>query len=154
MNRLLKTIAACALAVAVALPALAQNGTPYGKKFKNERSISASELNTRMGDKTKLENVVVKGEIAQVCQAEGCWLRLKNENGEDIFVKFKDHSFTIPKDLAGRRAIVNGTAMKKVVSVEELRHYAEDEGKSADEVGQITEPKTELRVSATGVIIE
>jgi hypothetical protein len=37
--------------------------------------------------------------------------------------------------------------------VETLRHYAEDEGKSKEEIAAITEPVTEYTFEAVGVII-
>jgi hypothetical protein len=35
-----------------------------------------------------------------------------------------------------------------------LQHFAEDAGKSQEEITKITEPKVEMRLDATGVIIE
>ena len=40
-----------------------------------------------------------------------------------------------------------------MTSVEDLRHYAEDEGKSEEEIMAITEPVEELKFMATGVEI-
>lgn len=154
MGILTKLLTTSAFAIAVAFPSLAQEGKVYGKEFAKDKAYSASELSQRMGDKNEVLNVVLVGEITEVCQAEGCWMKVKNEEGTDIFVKFVDHAFLIPKDLAGRKAYVNGTAVRKTVSVEDQRHYAEDAGKSSEEVAQITKPKVELRVNATGVIIE
>jgi len=145
---------ACVLAIGFSLSAEAQSPHQYGKKFKTKKALQVSELVERLNEKNKLENVVVAGEISQVCQAEGCWMKLKNPDGGDIFVKFGNHDFTIPKDLAGRKAVVNGTATRKTISVEEQKHYAEDAGKSEAEIAAITEPKTELRINATGVSIE
>jgi hypothetical protein len=152
--KLIKLLSASAVALALSLPALAQNGKAYGKEFKTDKAVAATELSTKIGKDSKLENVVVVGEISEVCQAEGCWMKLKNEAGENIFVKFKDHAFLIPKDLAGHKAYVQGKASRKTVSVEDQKHYAEDAGKSDEEIARITEPKVELRIDATGVIIE
>jgi len=154
MGILTKILTTSTLIVAISFSAYAQTSNVYGKEFKKEKAYSASELSQRMGDKNEVPNVVLVGEITEVCQAEGCWMKVKNEDGSDIFVKFVDHAFLIPKDLAGRKAYVNGTAVRKTVSVEDQRHYAEDAGKSSEEVAQITKPKVELRVNATGVIIE
>jgi hypothetical protein len=48
---------------------------------------------------------------------------------------------------------MNGIAYREVVSVEMLRHYAEDAGKSKEEIMKITEPETKLSFEADGVII-
>lgn len=134
-------------------PSFAQNGwTKYGQEFQIENVQTMQSLTKLMADKKEAE-VKLEGRISQVCQAEGCWMKLKNDGGEDIFVKFKDHSFVIPKDLAGRAAIVTGKAVKKEVSVKELRHLAEDAGASEAEIAKIDKPKQELRIEATGVMI-
>ena len=154
MKRIAQTLIVSAFALMITIPSFAQNGKAYGKKFKAQNAFPAAELNERMNDKDQLEHVVLSGEITQVCQAEGCWMKMKNAEGDDIFVKFNDHAFVIPKDLAGHKAYVHGTAVRKIVSVEDQRHFAEDAGKTEEEIAQIKEPKVELRVNATGVIIE
>lgn len=131
----------------------AQQGQLYGNKFETKLAFAAEQLQDKMGDKKEMP-VVVSGTIAEVCQVAGCWITLKNDNGESIFVKIKDHEFAVPKDMGGHKATVKGTAVRKTVSVEELKHYAEDGGKSADEVAAITEPKTEIRINATAMVIE
>ncbi len=142
-----------AIAVMLCVSVFAQDGTLYGKKFDSKKAITTSELKKNMGNKEEM-SVVIEGEIAEVCQVAGCWITLKNEAGDNVFVKIKEHQFEIPKDMAGRKAYVAGTAITKTVTVDELRHYAEDAGKSAEEIERITEPKTEVRVNATGIIIE
>jgi hypothetical protein len=59
----------------------------------------------------------------------------------------------MPKDIAGRKVTLDGYAYREVTSVDELRHYAEDEGKSKAEIEKITEPKEELKFLASGVIL-
>jgi hypothetical protein len=49
---------------------------------------------------------------------------------------------------------MEGTAYKELISVETLRHYAEDEGKTKKEIAAITEPVTEYSFEAVGVIIK
>ena len=68
-------------------------------------------------------------------------------------VRFKDYGFFVPKDIAGRQAVVEGYAFREVTTVEELRHYAEDEGLSAEEIAKITEPVEEVKFLASGVYL-
>jgi hypothetical protein len=93
-------------------------------------------------------------EVIEVCQAKGCWMTLKLENGEEAMVKFKDYGFFMPKDIAGKEVILNGKAFVNEVPVEEQRHYAEDAGKSKEEVAAITEPKKTYSFEADGVLIK
>lgn len=126
----------------------------YGKTFKADKAVTVKEFSGNMKDQKEMKDVVVKGTIAQVCQAAGCWVKLKNEAGEDVLVKFKDHAFLVPKDIAGKTAIVSGKAVRKVISVDECKHMAEDAGASEAEIAKISEPKEELRIEATGIIVE
>ena len=72
---------------------------------------------------------------------------------EEAMVKFKDYGFFMPKDLAGSDVIVEGVAYVEEMSVEEQRHYAEDAGKTKDEIEAITEPKRTLSFISSGVLI-
>lgn len=101
-------------------------------------------------------NVVVKAKVGEVCQAKGCWMNLVDSQGatdEQLMVKFKDYAFFVPKDIAGREVLIEGVAYKEETSVEELRHYAEDAEKSAEEIAAITEPAVEKKFMATGVVL-
>ncbi len=126
----------------------------YGEAFTPEGVISVSEFNTQMSGIDSLDNVVVKGELSEVCQKMGCWVKIKNEDGEDIFVKFKGHDFFVPKDYAGKHAIIKGKATREITPVDELQHYLEDAGASEEEIAAVTEPKEELRIEATGIIVK
>jgi hypothetical protein len=97
----------------------------------------------------------VSGYVTSVCQAKGCWMML-SENPADttgIFVKFRDYGFFVPKDLSGSKVVVRGKAFKEITSVDELRHYAEDEGKSKEEIEAITQPMEEMKFMADGVVV-
>ena len=48
---------------------------------------------------------------------------------------------------------MEGWAFREVTSVDELRHYAEDAGKSQEEIEAIQEPKDELKFLASGVFV-
>ena len=71
-----------------------------------------------------------------------------------MMVRFKDYGFFVPtKGLEGRRAVMQGYASKETTDVATLRHYAEDAGKSKEEIAKITEPETSLMFLADGVLI-
>jgi hypothetical protein len=143
---------AAAACMAAASPAEAKKS--YGKAFKVQAVQTPEQLTTKLQKQSTIQGVVVKGEIAQVCQAEGCWMKLKNTAGEDMMVQFKNHSFLVPKDIAGKHAVVCGTAMKKTISVEEQRHMAEDAGMNTSRIEAITTPKSEVRIEATGIVVD
>ena len=81
-------------------------------------------------------------------------MNLDVPNAEPMRVTFKDYGFFVPKDIDDKReVIVQGVAKYETTDVETLRHYAEDEGLSQEEINKITEPKTELVFIADGVLI-
>ncbi len=147
----MKNLFAVALCLALAFQAQAQE--KFGKKINEKSAIEASQLPVKMGDKETL-NTKVTGTVESVCQAKGCWMKVKMDNGETMRVTFKDYGFFVPKDIAGKTVVVEGVAQKKTTPVSELRHYAEDAGKSKAEIAQITDPKNELAFVADGVIVK
>jgi hypothetical protein len=124
----------------------------FGAKIDTTYAITVSDLNNNMLGKKELECTVI-GKITDVCQSAGCWLNLENPNGSPIMVRMKDHDFFVPKDIAGRMVYLQGLAFVDTTSVEMLQHYAEDAGKSKEEILAITEPKTEVVIEAKGVVL-
>lgn len=97
--------------------------------------------------------VKVSGEITATCPMKGCWMKLESPEG-DVRVMFKDYAFFVPKEgMEGKEAVIEGYAIRKVIDVETQRHMAKDAGKSAEEIAAITQPKEELMVEASGVVI-
>ncbi|MBE8725507.1 DUF4920 domain-containing protein [Flavobacterium sp. KB82] len=114
-------------------------------------AISVEKLDDKLKTTTKVENVVVKGEVTGVCPKRGCWISLKTEDGTSFFVKMKDYAFFVPTALKGKNVVLEGEAEKKVTSVEELKHYAKDAKKTKAEIAAIAKPKEEIRFMAAGI---
>lgn len=128
-------------------------GGSFGADFTPEKIVSANSLLTAYSEDKIIDTlqVTLQGEVKKVCQAKGCWMTITVSNDEEMMVKFKDYGFFMPKDISGREVVMHGMAYYQITPVDELRHYAEDEGKSAEEVAEITEPKRELHFLADGV---
>ncbi len=126
----------------------------YGEAFNVEEVTSINALAQGLESSDTLD-VIVEANIEAVCKKKGCWMNLVDvvDPVEDnaFFVKFQDYGFFVPVDAEGYKVLVKGKAYKEVTSVDELRHYAEDEGKSAEEIELITEPTEELKIMSTGV---
>jgi hypothetical protein len=114
-------------------------------------SMAAHYESMQIGDSI---NSKMSAKVISVCQAKGCWMTLNLENGNEVMVKFKDYGFFMPKDIAGKEVIINGKAFVNEVSVDELRHYAEDAGKTDEEIESITEPKKTFSFEADGVLLK
>ncbi|MGB1121105.1 MAG: DUF4920 domain-containing protein, partial [Saprospiraceae bacterium] len=113
------------------------------------------KLLAQMDKKGGVENVKVEGKVESVCQNKGCWMTIVSDNPEDevMFVKFKDYGFFMPLDLSGKKVVMHGNAFIEETSVDELKHLAEDAGKSEDEIAKINAPKKEFKFLADGVVI-
>ena len=104
-----------------------------------------------IGDNLDISNV--SGEILDVCPKKGCWMNVK-VNTDTVFVKFKDYGFFVPKTgIQGKKVLMTGEIFKDTISVERLKHYAEDAKKSRTEIDLITEPEYKINMIATGVAI-
>ncbi|HBN03747.1 MAG TPA: DUF4920 domain-containing protein [Bacteroidetes bacterium] len=97
--------------------------------------------------------VTVSGNIKAACQAKGCWMSM-DIAGNEMFVKFKDYSFFVPKNSAEHNATIRGWAYLDTVSVKDQLEYAKDAEATKEEINAITAPKIELTFTAEGVIID
>ncbi len=98
-------------------------------------------------------NSKMRAKINEVCSAKGCWMTLDMDGENEVMVKFKDYGFFMPLNAEGE-VVVNGKAYVSETSIEELRHYAEDAGKSEEEIAAITEPKRTYSFEADGVLLK
>lgn len=148
----MKRITILALAAVFALAGCqSTSGSEFGEAFTPDNPISVEALYAELAGGDKVEAVVIRGTVEDVCQAKGCWLTLSVKDAEPMRVSFRDYGFFVPKDIAGRQVVMKGTGMTTVTSVEELRHYAEDAGDSPEEIEAITEPLKEYTFVADGV---
>ncbi len=126
----------------------------FGAQISDDEVLTAAQMAEKYKGLTPGDTVNVKftSTVKDVCQKKGCWMNLAMGDAETM-VRFKDYGFFMPKDIAGQEVIVSGKAYVEEMSVDDQRHYAEDGGKSADEIAAITEPKRTLAFEADGVLI-
>jgi hypothetical protein len=141
----------CSLAV-FAQPKSAVKGTTYGAGTTAGGALEVNLLEEKLATADKYTGKV-KGTVTGVCEKKGCWMKLAQTDGEGIMIRFKDYKFFMPKDIVGKDVVLEGVAEKTTTSVEMLKHYAEDAGKSKEEIEKIKEPKTEIEFIATGVLV-
>lgn len=157
MNRILTLALGASLFLAFNLAphtAAAQDGPKsYGKAITAEGAISMEEMLKAMEERDSMDTKLAC-EIITSCTMKGCWMDVKMPDGSPMKVRFVDYGFFVPKkDMEGKHAIMQGTASRETFDVATLRHYAEDAGKSKEEVDKITEPEYVLTFLAEGVLI-
>lgn len=124
----------------------------YGEKITEDNAIEAATIISQISGKDSID-AKLKGKIVDVCQKKGCWVNVDLGNNKTMRVSFKDYAFFVPKDAGGKSVVIDGRAYNSTTSVDELRHYAKDAGKSDEEISKIIKPESEITFEAKGVII-
>jgi hypothetical protein len=128
----------------------------FGDSISSDGYISKEELYSKYKNLKEGDTLEVKflSSIKNVCQKKGCWMNVELSDSDDAFIRFKDYGFFMPLNASGSEAIMEGKAFVSVESVDDLKHYAKDAGKSQEEVDAITEPEITYSFTATGVLIK
>jgi len=127
-------------------------GVTYGKTVTKDKAITLASLNKKLTADT-VYNGKISGEVTQVCTKKGCFMKLKQANGEDVMVRFTDYAYFMPQNIVGKKVVVEGKAKVTETTVERLRHYAKDAGKSQEEIAKISQPKKDVTIMADGVLV-
>ena len=151
MKKIILSLSFCLL-TALSFAQTAYTGQKFGEEVKPGDVKPAARMEAAMGDK-KTVDMKIEGRVVDVCKKKGCWMTLEMPNGDPMRVTFKDYAFFMPMDIVGKKVVLDGLAKKQTISVETLRHYAEDAKKSPEEVAKITDPRKELAFEAKGVVI-
>lgn len=153
MKKFILSLAFClTVVIAAAQDGAVYEGKSFGEGVKKGNVITTDQIETALGKATK-KDMKVTGTVTLVCQKKGCFMNLAMPDGKTMFVNFKDYAFFMPKDIAGKKVVVDGFAERKETSVEDQKHFAEDAKKSAEEIAKITKPKKEIVFEAKGVVI-
>jgi hypothetical protein len=130
-----------------------QNLKFYGSKI-NLKEIENYKLKKNKLLNNPTNDVKIQGKIISTCPMKGCWMKM-NVHNDTLLVRFKDYGFFVPKTgLEGKSVIINGKLSIDTLSVGQLKHYAEDAGKTKFEISLITKPEITLSFLADGVIIK
>ncbi|HEY9361732.1 MAG TPA: DUF4920 domain-containing protein [Chitinophagaceae bacterium] len=130
----------------------AKTGVIYGVVSAGDNVVPVNNLEKSLKE-NKYEGKI-SGKVVEVCQAEGCWIKLEKKDGATMMVRAKDHKFVMPADIAGKEVVVDGVAEVKEVSESQRRHYAEDAGQSAKQVKKIKGSEKQIVFMASGVQVK
>jgi hypothetical protein len=152
MKKLL-SLAAFGLLFSAIVSAQTAKTSTYGDQVSDVASAMDVKKLPDMVKEGDTLKVKVTGTVNAVCQKKGCWMKMDMGDGKTMMVHFKDYGFFVPKDCSGKRLVMDGVAFIDVTPVAQLRHYAEDAGKSKEEIEKITEDEKELTFEASGVLL-
>ncbi len=133
---------------------VAINYSTFGEEITAEGIVSYEEFKSKL-ESSDTVKVKLAGNIDKTCTVKGCWMKVNvTENEEPMHITFKDYGFFVPKEgMENKAAIFEGIAYMDTISVDMLRHYAEDEGLSLEEIEAIKEPEITVTFEASGVLI-
>lgn len=149
----LKAHSLCIAMMAISLTAFAYQKAArhFGEPFTDAKAVVLKDVIANV-DKYLGKAVKVEGKVEGVCQERGCWLVVRDGKSE-MRVTFKDYSFFVPKDSAGKKVTLEGLVVKKTISEDHARHYAEESGGKVDP-STIKGPQEVITMVATGVSIQ
>ena len=124
----------------------------YGELFETSEIINYElERDNFLNSSSKVK---IEGEILSSCPMKGCWMKISVEK-DTALVRFKDYGFFVPKNgIEGKSTIINGKLSVDTLSIAQLQHYAEDAGKSKEEIALISKPEITISFLADGVLIK
>ena len=128
----------------------------YGSEITLEEKTNISDI-LNSPEEYLDKNVLVEGEVLDVCKMMGCWMELKSDvEGEKIKVKVKDGDIIFPVEAKGQTALVEGTVYKIELTQEEaaeyLEHIAEEQNEEFDS-STVTGPMTIYQIKGLGAEI-
>ena len=152
------------LPVLIFLSACHGNGlrvATYGSPVTGE-SLKQVELGRVLEspDEYSGRTIEIRGEVVEVCQRRGCWIRMAPTGSNDkqgVFVKFTcpiEGERLIPMTALGQPVRVEGTLIVETISEAERRHYASDAGATSEEIGNIVGSATQIRIASGAAHVE
>lgn len=126
-----------------------EEGKLYGSDVKPGTPVVEFADLVAAPEKYDGKEIVVSGNVNDVCQAEGCWLVL-SDGKKDVLVKTL-HVFVVPKDCFNNSAQVNGIFKIKEISEEQARHLNDESKNSKIKSEDIKGPQKTFVIEAAGI---
>ena len=131
----------------------------YGDKINLSESKKIEDL-INNSENYLDKNVLISGEILEVCPMRGCWINVKNKDSStNIRVKVTDGEIVFPLSAKGKNINVEGIFSKLEFSKEQAIkwkiHLAEEKGITLlpEDVKLNSDDLIEYRINATGAKI-
>jgi hypothetical protein len=97
-------------AVAVTSPVKPLAQKKFGAEITEKTSTDLDTL-LKDGAQYQAKTVRTEGVVSAVCKSMGCWMEIADTHGQ-AHIKMAGHSFFVPKDASGHRAVIQGTVIK------------------------------------------
>lgn len=153
MNRVILTIVATAV---LGIGGMSAQETKFGSDLKLKQAIPLAELKKNPAEYAK-KVVLIEGEITDVCQKMGCWIRVADSSSTDaILFKVEDGVIEFPTSCKGKKVRAEGvfsfTTYTKEELIKQAMHEAEEQGTKFNPE-TITGPRVVLKIDGTGAVV-
>jgi len=81
----------------------------FGQPVTETKSTTLTDLVKEPG-KFSEQTVRTEGTVSAVCKSMGCWMEIADTSGQ-AHIKMAGHSFFVPREASGHRAVVQGKVM-------------------------------------------
>lgn len=102
------------------------------------------------------KTVQVKGKITEVCQMMGCWMMIRDDDGEMVRIKVNDGDIEFPMNSTGREATAEGKfqsfELTKDQAIAAAEHEAEEQGRRFDP-SKVKGPQVIYQIQGTGAVV-
>lgn len=138
------------LALAVMLAACTARTAPPATVYGSPPNLDsrAVTLEQALSDSNVGRTLAVRARVAEVCRMKGCWMVL-TDGARSARVTFKNYGFFVPKDLAGRTVVAEGTLSRKLLTADEADHLAKESSAPAPPPG----PREEWSLVASSIVV-
>lgn len=95
------------------------------------------------------QTLLIEATVTAVCQKVGCWMQVEDEGARSM-VRWESGcggQYAFPKDLAGRRVLIQGSIYPKTISEPDARHLEEEAGR------EIAIDRTGSEINASSILI-
>ncbi|PTQ99914.1 uncharacterized protein DUF4920 [Mucilaginibacter yixingensis] len=124
------------------------HGMVYGAKPNTTQIIAANKLEDWMARRPRV-STTIKGRVLKVTDVRGGWFEMDGGRGRVIAAHFNRSGVNLPKNLAGKTAVVEGIAQRQMVAADK-QHFAGDRANGHQpEVN--TDPRKHITFEAKGL---
>ena len=95
------------------------------------------------------QTVLVEATVVAVCQSKGCWMQVEDAGHTAMVRWYTDcgGKYAFPKDLAGKRVLIQGSFYPKTLSEDDAEHLQQEAG------GALEIPLEGYEFNATAILV-
>lgn len=132
-------------------PQIPEGAVHVGQPLEGKEPVRLAQVKSHPEDYFE-KTILVEAVAQDVCQSKGCWMTIADGEGDPIWVAWGTGcggKYAFPKDVGGKRVLVQGSFYEKEISPKDAEHLAEEsKGLKAEDIAGRT-----FEMNATACII-